>query len=466
VKQFWKTGLALLVLVGLGLYIWRYEWGQEVPSDEPKETILAVDKEKVTEVAVEAPDAEAIRLVKGEDSWRVAAPFEAPADGSSVDSILTRLEKLEAEEVVVETTDDVAQYGLDAPSRTVSVVVEGDDAPLVVEFGGTAPGGSAIYARTPSSPRIFTVASYVESSFDKKPFDLRDRDILHVKRGDVRTLEIEGPEGHYALARTDAGDWAFTKPLATRAGRWAVDGLLGTLENLRMESVAAEPAESLGPYGLDRPKRSVHLVLSDGTTRTLEIGAPAGEEDEGKYHAREKGSSLVAVVPGAIVTDLEKGMGELRAKKLLEIATYDTTGFDVAAGDTKRTYEKSTVEGEDGLDKTQWKRTSPDEAELETTEVEDALFELSGVEIAEFVDEPADLASYGLSAPLLRVDVRAKTDSWVELGKKAEDYYARRNADAAILKLDPAKAAELLEELEGLAELPGGDPSEESAEGP
>jgi hypothetical protein len=450
VKQFWKTGLALLVLVGLGLYIWRYEWGQEVPSDEPKETILAVDEEKAAEIAVESPDTETIRLAKDEGSWRVAAPFEAPADGSAVDSILTRRTKLEAEEVVVETTDDLAQYGLETPSRTVTVVVEGEEAPLVVEFGDTAPGGSAIYARTPSSPRIFTVASHVESSFDKKPFDLRDRDILHIERGEVRTLEVEGPEGDYTLARTDAGDWAFTKPLATRAGRWSVDGLLGTLENLRMDSVAAEPAESLKPYGLDRPKRSVHLVLSDGTTRTLEIGAPAGEEDEGKYHAREKGSSLVAVVPGAIVTDLEKGMGELRAKKLLEVATYDTKGFDVGAGDTTWSYTKSTVEGDDGLDKTQWQRTSPDEAELATTEVEDVLFELGGVEIVEFVDEPADLASYGLDAPLLRVDVRAKGDSWVELGKKGEDHFARRTADAAILKLDPTKASELIEALENL----------------
>jgi hypothetical protein len=466
VKQFWKTGLALLVLVGLGLYIWRYEWGQEIPSDEAKETILAVDEGKAAEITIESSEADPIHLVKDEGSWRVSAPFEAPADDSAVDSILTRLEKLEAEEVVVEATDDVAQYGLEAPSRTVSVVVDGEEAPLVVEFGDTAPGGSAIYARTPSSPRIFTVASYVESSFDKKPFDLRDRDILHVKRGDVRTLEVKGPEGNYALARTDAGDWAFTKPLATRAGRWSVDGLLGTLENLRMESVAAEPAESLRRYGLDRPERSVHLVLSDGTTRTLEIGGPAGEEDDGKYHAREKGSSLVAVVPGAIVTDLEKGMDELRAKKLLEVATYDTRGFDVVSGDTTRTYEKSTVEGEDGLDKTQWRRTSPDEAELETTEVEDALFELGGVEIAEFEDGPGDPASYGLEAPLLRVEVRAKGDSWVELGEKDGVYFARRNADAAVLELEPAKAAELIETLEALANLPVEEPSEESAEEP
>ena len=90
------------------------------------------------------------------------------------------------------------------------------------------------------------MASFVESSFDKKPFDLRDRDLLHAPRGDVRTIEVRGPEGAYSLARTDAGEWAFTKPLATRAGRWKVDGLLGTLENLRMESVADEIVPGAG----------------------------------------------------------------------------------------------------------------------------------------------------------------------------------------------------------------------------
>jgi hypothetical protein len=82
----------------------------------------------------------------------------------------------------------------------------------------------------------------VESSFDKKPFDLRDRDILHLKRDDVRALELAGEGASYALAKDDKGEWAFTKPLATRAGRWSVDGLLGTVENLRMESVASEDA--------------------------------------------------------------------------------------------------------------------------------------------------------------------------------------------------------------------------------
>jgi hypothetical protein len=449
VKEFWKTGLALLVLVGLGTYIWKYEWGKEI-EDEPKESILVVDEEKVTGVSIESKEEETIRLVREEDGWRVTEPFTAPADSSAVDSILTRVGELEAEEVVVEATDDLAQYGLDPPSRTLTVTVEGEDQPRVVEFGAKTPTGAAVYARDPASPRIYTVASWVETSLDKEPFDLRDRDVLHVDRDDVRMLDVSGPEGDYALARTDAGEWAFTEPLATRAGRWSVDGLLGTLENLRMDAVAAEEAESLEPYGLDRPVRSVHLVLSDGTTRTLEIGASAGEEDDGKFYARERNSSLVATIPGAIVTDLEKGMGELRAKKLLEVATYDTEGFDVVSGGVTKTYAKSTVEDEDGLDQTQWKRTAPEEADLETTTVEDALFKLSGVEVEEFIDHPSTLADYGLDAPVLRIAVRAKTDSWAEIARKGTDAYARRSGDDAVLKLDAAKANELIEALEAL----------------
>ena len=123
---------------------------------------------------------------------------------------------------------------------------------------------------------------------------------------------------------------------------------------------------------------------------------------------------------------------------------------DVVSDGTTKTYEKGTIEDEDGLDKTQWKRTSPDEAELGTTTVEDVLFKMGGVEVREFVDQPSDLAAYGLAAPVVRVTVRAKSDSWIELGEKDGDYYARRSADDAVLKLEPTKAAELLEALEEL----------------
>jgi hypothetical protein len=152
----------------------------------------------------------------------------------------------------------------------------------------------------------------------------------------------------------------------------------------------------------------------------------------------------VAVVPATLADDLAKGMADLRAKRLLEVATYETEGFSVVAAGATKTYAKTTTKDKDGLDKSQWKRTAPDAKDLDTTKVEDALFKMGGVEVAEFVDAPKAPSDYGLDAPKLKVTLKAKGESWIELGQKDGAFYARRNGDAAILKLDATKAEELL----------------------
>lgn len=462
-KEFWKTGVAVLALAGLFSYYWFVERKREPKPEGEREkvTVLAVDKAKAKEISIATAGGETIRLLKEGAAWKVAAPFAAPADTSAVESLLTSLEKLEADEVVVEQATSLAEYGLDEPTRTIRALVEGAAAPLEVQFGAKSPDGSSVYARTASAPKVYLVPQWVEGTFDKKPFDLRDRDLLHVKRDDVRSLEVVGPEGSFALARTDAGEWAFTKPVASRAGRWSVDGLLGTIENLRMELVAAEAGADVKAFGLDRPARTVSLVLKDGSTRALEIGAgapdpsatPAPSPSPGekadlpkptKYYARQAGTGLVAVVPATLADDLAKGMGELRAKRLLEVATYETEGFETVAGGARKVFAKSTAKDKDGFDKTQWKRTAPDAKDLDTAKVEDALFKMGGVEVSEFVDAPQPLAAYGLDAPVLKVTVKAKTEGWIEVGKKDGAVYARRNGDSAVLKLDPTKAEELL----------------------
>jgi Domain of unknown function (DUF4340) len=260
----------------------------------------------------------------------------------------------------------------------------------------------------------------------------------------VKTLEVQGPEGAYALTRDDKGDWAFTRPLKTRAGRWSVDGLLGTLEGLRMESVAGEEVRDLKPFGLDKPARAVTLGLADGGTRTLQIGSSPAEK---KYHAREAGSSLVAVVPGAVVDDLAKGMGELRAKRLLDVSTYDVDGFVLEADGGRRVYARSSVRDKDGIDVYKWKRTEPDGKDLDTNKVQDALFQVGAVEVTEFVDKPQAPAAYGCDKPALKATFRlgpGKPEAWFEVCRKDGAVYARRAGDDAVLKVDPKKAEELL----------------------
>jgi hypothetical protein len=445
-SPFWKTGVALAVLAGLGAYAYFVE--SKKPADsETKEKVLSVEKEKVRELTLSQPDAEAIRLARAGDGWRLESPLAVAADAQEVDSLLSSLESLEIEAVVAEGDVDLDEFGLASPELTVELLLAGATEPLKLMLGDKVPAGGGIYARVPSRARVFTLPSHIESSLDKQPFDFRDRDVLHVVRDAVRTLEISGPEGRYALARGENEEWSFTEPWRTRAGRWTVDGLVGSLERLRMEAVAAEAAEDLAPFGLDRPERSVVLGLTDGTRKTLEIGS---SPEPGKYHAREAESRLIAVIPSSIVDDLAKGMDEQRAKRLLDVATYQVSGFDVTAGGVKHSYARAAAE--DSTEQS-WSRTAPDAKALETSVVQDALFKIGGIEAKGFVDAPSGSDSYGLDPPAMRVDVRfedGKPDQWFEIGRQGPDYFARRIDDAALLRLDAEKAEELIKAFEEL----------------
>ena len=443
--EFWKTYVAVALAAGLGAYIYFVESKKEAKPDKPKEKVLTLDKAKVKELTLAGEGKEELKLVKDGASWRLTAPEAAPADAQVAESLLSSLDGLEIDEVVTETPSRLSEFGLDPPRSRVVISQAGVPAQEVL-FGRKTPDEGSVYAKQPGKPRVFTVPAYSAAVFDKKPFDLRDRDILHVQRDAVRKLEVTGPEGAYALARDERGEWGFTHPVPTRAGRWSVDGLLGNLETLRMESVASENASDLKPYGLDKPARTVKLGLADGNAKTLEIGAVAGDK---KHYAREAGRGLVAVIPDAAVDVLAKGKEDLRAKRLLEVSSFDVEGFDVESGAAKKNYARSPAKDKDGGEVSRWKRTKPDDKELDTTKVQDALFLVGGVEVQEFVDKPAGLESYGLDHPVLKVTIREKDkpETSFEVGEKSGAYYARRAGDQSVLKLDPAKSAELVKKF-------------------
>jgi len=448
---FLRTLVVLAAALGLGAYIYFVESKRPAKEEKAKDKVFAGFKDTrpaVKEITIARP-AETLRLGKGSDGWRLLAPQSVAADSGEVDALLSGLETMEVQDVVSATPGDLGQYGLATPRTTVSLA-GGAAQGLSLLLGDKTPDGSAVYAKLPAAPRVFTVATFAAAAFDKKPFDLRDRGLLHAKRDEVKTLEVVSPGETYALTREAGGEWTFTRPLATRAARWPVDGLLGALEALRMDAVAAEDAADLKPYGLDHPAYRVSLGLDDGTSRVIEIGGPAGEK---KHHAREASTRLVAVIPDALVDDLAKGMKELRAKRLLDVAAYEVQGFDVQAGGAKKTYARASAKDKEGTDVYTWKRTAPAAADLETNKVQDALFLIGGVEADAFVDQPGPPEQYGLGAPALRLDLRyenGKPPVWLELGNKDGAWYARRAGDQVVLKIPPAKADELLKAFTGI----------------
>jgi len=465
-REFVRTWVLLLLAAAFGAYWYFVERQRPVGEDKPKEKVFAdLDKARIAELRVQPAAGEPVHLVREGEAWRLEQPAAA-ADPTAVDSLLTSLASLEVADVVSEQPGELAEYGLAQPKLTVEARVEGATEPLKLMLGDNVPAGSGVYARVPTAPRLFTVSTAAETAFAKTPFDLRDRRLVKLERDAVRSVTASGPGGGFALTRA-GDDWRVSEPVETLAGRWAVDGLLGTLESLRIDAVAAEHASAaeLKRFGLAPPARRVTLDLGEAGSQTLEIGGKT-PGDESKYYARAAGSELVGVIPPAVVDDLAKGLDGVRAKRLLDVSTWEVNGFDVVTPQGKRAFARRSEKGEDGFDTQKWSETEPEARELATTSVQDALFQLGGIDAEAFVDTPGAPAAYGLDAPVFKLTLRREGDNkpeqWVELGRKEGAVFARRSGDAVLLKLDATKAEAL---VKAFAELGQPEP-EPSPAGP
>ena len=455
-NSFGRTAAAVIVAAGLFSYIYFVEskkepkTGEEGAAPAKREKVFpGLDKLKVKSITLKKRGGEIVHAEKNAEAWTLVSPQEVAADSGEIGTLLDALSNLETDEIVDENAADLSAFGLSEPKVSVSLVVEGAPKPFEFDLGDGVPAGSSIFARVPGKPRLFTVSSTVENSLSKSAFDLRDRSVMKVKKDDIRAFEVVVKnQPAYRLVRGAEGedDWKIESPLQTRAARWSADSFLGLVENLRMESVVTEDAKAadLAKFGLGAAARRVVLSLGEGKSATLEIGK---KTDDGKYHAREATSKLVALIPTAIADDLDKGLKGLRAVRLLDVATYEVTSLEVTAGPTTRTFTKTTVKGKDGIDEVVWKSTAPTK-DVPDTAASSAMIAIGGAEAAEFIDAPKALSSYGLEAPAIRVILKfdgGKKEDWFEVAVKGEAAYGRRRNDAAILKLDKTKAEALIQ---------------------
>src|ERR1019366_4329846 len=98
-------------------------------------------------------------------------PLSADQDAAS--SMVSALSSLNADKLVEDKAADLKPYGLGLPTLDITVTKK-DGKTNQVLVGDDTPNGSGAYAKLAGDPRVFTIATYVKSSLDKRPDDLRD----------------------------------------------------------------------------------------------------------------------------------------------------------------------------------------------------------------------------------------------------------------------------------------------------
>jgi hypothetical protein len=425
--------IAAVVLAALsGAVYWsnkaeKAKEGKPSPDAAPK--IVEIPEDQLQQVEIRKKAGEDTVLKKEKDGkWEITAPKPLNADQDAVKSVMSTVSSLSSDRLVEDKGDNLGNYGLVSPSLEV-VVNKKDGKSVKLLIGDETPTGSAYFAKLENDPRIFTVASYNKSSLDKTSSDLRDKRLLTFDSDKLSRLELTAKGQTIEVGKNNQNDWQILKPRPLRADGGNVEQLIGKLRDAKMDTSLLSEADmkkAASAFASAKPV-AVAKVTDAAGTQQLEVR----KAKDNTYYARSNVLEGVYKVTSDIGDGLDKGLEDLRNKKLFDFGWSDPSKIEIRDGDMAATYEKSS-------DK--WMRAGK---QMDSTSVRNLIDKLRDLSSTKFVDK-------GFTTPVFEATVTSNEGKRVEkvlISKNGNDYFAKRENEPSIYQLD----AQAVEELQQAA---------------
>ena len=435
-KGLTTTAVLAALLVGLGAYIYFYEWGEQPAAEEKEKAFAAVATDSIEELQIKAATGETSHLRRGDNGWEIVEPVTANADPAEISSITSNLSSLEVQRVVDENPSDVAQYGLNPPKVDVAFRLKNEKDFRHLFVGEKTATGGDLYARRQNDKKVFLISSFLDSTFNRTTFDLRDKRILAIDREKVDAVEIAN--GRDVVQVVKSGDqWRLAKPFDARGDYGAVEGLVTRLSSGQMQRIVDAEGKDLKQYGLDPPTTTVTVAAGSARASLL-----FGRTEAQSTYAKDASRPMVFAVEESLVTDVRKPAADLRRKDVFDFRSFTANRIEVRRGADTLVFEKT--KDKDG--KEIWRTAGGQNAD--TTKVEDLLTKLSNLRAASFETAPPA----AMTSPDMTVNVRFdenKTET-VTLAKNGSDAYAARAGEPGAAKLEATPYDDAVKALDAL----------------
>ena len=442
-----RNTLLLLVLgLGLGAYIYFVEMKREPASDTPEAKLVKVfpnvDAAKVEEVQVKASAGDQTTLRKANNVWTIAAPVEASADDSEASGLASSLSSLEVQRIIAEQPKELDTYGLTKPRIEVGFRAAGDKEPRRLLIGDKTATGGEVYAKLAREAKVFLISGFLESTFDKTTFQLRDKSVLKFDREKVDAITVEIAKTP-PLAIAKQGDvWSITQPWKARADFGAVESLLSRLTSGQMKSIVSPPpndAEALAVNGLAPAERRITLKAGSATAGIL-LGKPT---PEGDIYAKDVSRPMIFTVEKALADDVSKSPADYRTKDVFGFRAFTGTRLEIARGAASLAFEKKKGNEKDAAEK--WTQVQP-AATVDASKIEDLASKVANLRAESFVDAlPAGAAEAARVST--KFDEGKKQES-VTIHKAGDEFFATRSDEAGAGRLARADVDALFVSLD------------------
>jgi Domain of unknown function (DUF4340) len=265
---------------------------------------VTLTSDQIQRIDVSGKDTTYTLLKNPEGVWDLDLPPTVRADHFTVDNLVTTLHNLTMKSVVAENKQRAASFGLGSPTFTIAL--SGPGASQILQLGNEekGPEGENYYAVNSGLAPIFTVGSSLLSQFEKKPADLRAKDLFSFSALDVKRLDLTTPHGHRVFDQ-QKGKWKQIVPSAKSEDTSKVQDLLYALSGLRADSFPSEL--SVAAAGLNKPAYSFTVTFGDNDQiQTVEVS-----QVKGHLYARRATDLLPCELAKNALDDFEKSLKAL-----------------------------------------------------------------------------------------------------------------------------------------------------------
>jgi Domain of unknown function (DUF4340) len=435
----------LVVLAAVGGFAIYESRKPSTDTGEKKDKVFSVEADKIEEVTIKSESGDRTTLRKNGTEWQIVQPATGKPDSSEVSGITSNLASLEVQRVIDENPSDVAEYGLTQPRVEVAFKTGGQERRL--QIGKKTPPGTDLYAKLADQKRVFLIQSYLDTTFNRSTFDLRDKAALTVNRDniDAITVTTTTPARTLKVAKS-GGEWKLAEPIAARADFSAIENLVSRLSSLQMKSIAAPEIAKAEEYGFDKPAATV-TIGTGSSQATLIVGKSSGE---GAVYARDQARPMAFTIESSVLDELKKEPGDYRQKDLFDARSFNATRIEVTRGAETVALEKSKAKNKDGKEEEKWRQVAPNSREVDQAKADSLISAATQARATSFVDSPEKT---GLEKPELVVTIKSnegKREEKVAFARSGTDAFASRSGEPGAAKTDASTLDNIVKALDEL----------------
>jgi len=246
--------------------------------------------------------------------------------------------------------------------------------------------------------------------------------IISLNQDDISKLEVKKKDGDdVVLNRAGASSWKITSPKSLIADQDSVSTILYNLSPMDGATLIDEKAADLKQFGLVEPEAQVTATGKDGKTHTILVGdeTPTGDS----AYVMLSGDSKVYSVPKNTKTNLDKGLKDLRDKRLVPVDFDKLSSVEISGAKLHLTFGS-----EDG----KWTVRSPANLRGDTSKMETIIEKLRtatmdpGTSDADRKKAASLFASGAPVATLKATDASGSQE--LQIRKAADGYYSKTTA--------------------------------------